>query len=42
MTLEMFLVGIPMVFNGTMIISPHGYFAQVNVLGMPNMTSMDR
>ena len=33
LTLEMFLGRIPMVFN-VVIISPHGYFVQPNVLGM--------
>ena len=33
-TLETFLGRIPMVFN-VVIISPHGYFGQENVLGMP-------
>ena len=40
-TLEMFLVGIPIVFN-VVIISPHGYFGQANVLRMPDTTSVDR
>ena len=34
-TLEMFLGRIPMVFN-VVILSPHGYFGQANVLGMPD------
>eukprot|EP00253_Pinus_taeda_P029445 PITA_29445 len=34
-TLEMFLEKIPMVFN-VVILSPHGYFGQANVLGMPD------
>ena len=34
-TLEMFLERIPMVFN-VVILSPHGYFGQANVLGMPD------
>uniref|UniRef100_A0A0D6R3M8 Sucrose synthase n=1 Tax=Araucaria cunninghamii TaxID=56994 RepID=A0A0D6R3M8_ARACU len=34
-TLEKFLGRIPMVFN-VVILSPHGYFGQVNVLGMPD------
>ena len=41
-TLEMFLVGIPMVFN-VVIISPHGYyFGQANALGIPGMTLVDK
>jgi len=36
-TLEMFLVGIPMVFN-VVILSPHCYFRQANVLGMLNIS----
>lgn len=32
-TLETFLGRIPMVFN-VVILSPHGYFGQVNVLGL--------
>lgn len=40
-TLEMFLVSIPMVFN-VVILSPHGYFGQANVLGMRDKISMDR
>lgn len=34
-TLETFLGRIPMVFN-VVILSPHGYFAQDNVLGYPD------
>lgn len=34
-TLEKFLGRIPMVFN-VVILSPHGYFAQDNVLGYPD------
>ncbi|CAL9748530.1 unnamed protein product [Musa acuminata subsp. burmannicoides] len=34
-TLEMFLGRIPMVFN-VIILSPHGYFSQANVLGLPD------
>lgn len=34
-TLEKFLSIIPMVFN-VAILSPHGYFAQANVLGYPD------
>lgn len=34
-TLEMFLGRIPMVFN-VVILSPHGYFGQANVLGLPD------
>jgi len=34
-TLEKFLGKIPMVFN-VVIMSPHGYFAQDNVLGYPD------
>ncbi|XP_010247458.1 PREDICTED: sucrose synthase [Nelumbo nucifera] len=34
-TLEKFLGKIPMVFN-VVILSPHGYFAQANVLGYPD------
>ena len=34
-TLESFLGTIPMVFN-VVILSPHGYFAQANVLGYPD------
>ena len=34
-TLETFLGRIPMVFN-VVIMSPHGYFAQDNVLGYPD------
>ncbi|KAL5995783.1 SAGA histone acetylase and TREX-2 complexes component [Asimina triloba] len=34
-TLEKFLGRIPMVFN-VVILSPHGYFAQSNVLGLPD------
>ncbi|XP_068660118.1 sucrose synthase 1-like [Aristolochia californica] len=34
-TLEKFLGRIPMVFN-VVILSPHGYFAQANVLGLPD------
>lgn len=34
-TLEKFLDRIPMVFN-VVILSPHGYFAQDNVLGYPD------
>ncbi|KAK1397594.1 hypothetical protein POM88_007457 [Heracleum sosnowskyi] len=34
-TLEIFLGKIPMVFN-VVILSPHGYFAQENVLGYPD------
>ena len=32
---------IPMVFN-VVILYPHGYFGQSNVLGMPDKTLMDR
>ena len=39
--LEMFLVGIPMVFN-VVILSPHGYFGKENVLGMLDKTLVDR
>lgn len=34
-TLEKFLGRIPMVFN-VVILSPHGYFGQANVLGLPD------
>ncbi|KAA8548964.1 hypothetical protein F0562_000648 [Nyssa sinensis] len=34
-TLEAFLGRIPMVFN-VVIVSPHGYFGQANVLGLPD------
>ena len=34
-TLERFLGRIPMVFN-VVIMSPHGYFGQANVLGLPD------
>lgn len=34
-TLEQFLGRIPMVFN-VVILSPHGYFGQANVLGLPD------
>lgn len=34
-TLEKFLGKVPMVFN-VVILSPHGYFAQENVLGYPD------
>lgn len=34
-TLETFLGIIPMVFN-VVILSPHGYFGQANVLGLPD------
>ncbi|KAF3792261.1 Sucrose synthase 4 [Nymphaea thermarum] len=34
-TLEKFLSKIPMVFN-VVILSPHGYFGQANVLGLPD------
>ena len=34
-TLENFLGIIPMMFN-VVILSPHGYFAQANVLGYPD------
>lgn len=34
-TLEKFLGRVPMVFN-VVIVSPHGYFGQANVLGMPD------
>lgn len=34
-TLEKFLARIPMVFS-VAIISPHGYFGQADVLGMPD------
>ncbi|XP_008783137.2 sucrose synthase 1-like isoform X2 [Phoenix dactylifera] len=34
-TLENFLAMVPMVFN-VVILSPHGYFAQANVLGYPD------
>ncbi|GAQ80888.1 sucrose synthase [Klebsormidium nitens] len=34
-TLEKFLARVPMVFN-VVIVSPHGYFGQANVLGMPD------
>jgi sucrose synthase len=33
--LEQFLSGIPMIFN-VVILSPHGYFGQSNVLGLPD------
>lgn len=33
--LERFLGGIPMIFN-LVILTPHGYFAQANVLGLPD------
>lgn len=33
--LETFLGRIPMVFN-VVILSPHGYFGQANVLGLPD------
>ncbi len=35
LTLERFLARIPMIFN-LVILSPHGYFGQANVLGMPD------
>lgn len=35
LTFEKFLAKIPMVFN-VVILSPHGYFAQSNVLGYPD------
>ncbi|MCU0304410.1 MAG: sucrose synthase [Thermoanaerobaculales bacterium] len=34
-TLERFLARIPMIFN-VAILSPHGYFAQANVMGLPD------
>lgn len=34
-TLETFLGRVPMVFN-VVIVSPHGYFGQANVLGLPD------
>lgn len=34
-TLETFLGRLPMVFN-VVILSPHGYFGQANVLGLPD------
>lgn len=34
-TLETFLGRIPMVYN-VVVISPHGYFGQANVLGLPD------
>lgn len=34
-TLETFLGRVPMVFN-VVILSPHGYFGQANVLGLPD------
>lgn len=34
-TLEKFLGRLPMVFN-VVILSPHGYFGQANVLGLPD------
>ena len=34
-TLEMFLGRIPMIFN-VVIVSPHGFFGQANVLGLPD------
>lgn len=34
-TFETFLGRIPMVFN-VVIVSPHGYFGQANVLGLPD------
>jgi len=34
-TLETFLGRMPMVFN-VVILSPHGYFGQANVLGLPD------
>lgn len=34
-SLESFLGRIPMVFN-VVIVSPHGYFGQANVLGLPD------
>jgi sucrose synthase len=34
-TLEKFLSGIPLVFN-VVILSPHGFFGQANVLGLPD------
>jgi len=37
----MFLVSIPMGFN-VVILSPHGYFGQTNVLGMRDKISKDR
>jgi len=40
-TLEMFLVGIPMVFN-VVILSIDGYFGKANILGMSDKTSMHR
>lgn len=40
-TLEMFLVGVPMVFN-IVILSTDGYFVKANVLEMSDNTSMDR
>lgn len=34
-TLETFLGRIPMIFN-VVVVSPHGYFGQANVLGLPD------
>lgn len=34
-SLESFLGMIPMVFN-VVVVSPHGYFGQANVLGLPD------
>ena len=34
-TLEKFLGRIPMIFN-VVVVSPHGYFGQANVLGLPD------
>ncbi|KAA8544281.1 hypothetical protein F0562_022293 [Nyssa sinensis] len=39
-TLEAFLGRIPMVFN-VVIVSPHGYFGQANVLGLPDTGGQD-
>ena len=40
-TLEMFLVGIHMVFD-VVVFSPRGYFGKENVLRMLDKTSVDR
>lgn len=41
LTFEMFLVGIPTIFN-VVILSPHGYLGQTIFLGMEDTTYMDR
>ncbi|KAL5158169.1 Sucrose synthase 2 [Glycine soja] len=39
-TLESFLGRIPMVFN-VVVVSPHGYFGQANILGLPDTGGQD-